>query len=943
MYDARILAVTLCLTILGYSRHSRAQDLRNYEVNTINTNDGLPSDETYNVVQDQDGFIWIASDRGLLKYDGNQVKVFDAAAGIPTSCVYHIFLQPDTSIVAVNPKSEFYKVKNDTVKALIHADSIRKYISVQHYPYSYYKDDQNRHHIGTRRGYFCFDGNSHLVMADTGRGEHFVHVLKQFKPSSTFNYTRAGGEYVLKDKTYHSKIRTDNPDDHRELTILRELNLSESYYGARGDKHTFIPCVDKVIVFPDNGNIKFTKFDQYILNLAYFGEHLYVTTRREGVFCCSVEKGEVIIDYQFLKGYSVSSLYQITNGQVWATTLEDGVKIINSNSPEIIYESSDNMTRFLKNDSLFLVGYENGDVDFSHDQRGRRKTLSIKKVSGFEVDGEDILILQGELTVQPPVGVLKPVQLVADPDHYVNPVSFLKCTDSVAVWTSTDKFGLQDRVNGRTFIHKVDAYNLHCVDLCTYNNHYYSADERGILQINKTDFSQLKHILTEDPFVQFFVHNGELHGLDARGIVYVLKKGNISTYSLFKQEEFIGIPDAIYHGGILHTLTKKGVYSWALPGANEKLKLLHYDQIPGCHQIEYHNDSIYFLSNKKVYKRLAKKAKLSHPIMLVKAIQVNEKKQPEQREYHLEAHQNDIEIELQAVALEDPVFNYRYQLIGHDERYFFSKDGYINYSGLSPGDYELELAVTSNEITYSPPTMIKFTIARPFWQNMWFLVLVTTLIVFGLNRLWTYRIRRVKDKARLEHTISGLRSKALAGQLNPHLIFNVLNSIQGKVSDGEEEDANIYIALFAGYLRNALNHLKVNTISLEEELKMIQLYFNLEKMRFDMDVQLKIRSDIGSQDLPVPPLILQPLIENAVKYSDVTKNNALGEIDIHITETGEEIYITVSDNGSGFDAHYSFGDGLRITEERLKILSKENRVAVVQFKHPTRIQLKIKK
>ena len=191
--------------------------------------------------------------------------------------------------------------------------------------------------------------------------------------------------------------------------------------------------------------------------------------------------------------------------------------------------------------------------------------------------------------------------------------------------------------------------------------------------------------------------------------------------------------------------------------------------------------------------------------------------------------------------------------------------------------------------------------------------------------------------------LSELKAQALSSQLNPHLIYNVLNSIQGLIAEGKEEGANIYISRFANFMRSTLKVSQDLKIPLEEEILLVEQYIELEKLRFGSKVQFELNMNASLGELFVPPLITQPLLENAIKHGVMPMNSNSKKISISFSEENGSLRIEVEDNGMGFekDIDQVMNEGLRITRDRIRSLDLKNSLTIESLANPTRIVLKI--
>jgi LytS/YehU family sensor histidine kinase len=204
------------------------------------------------------------------------------------------------------------------------------------------------------------------------------------------------------------------------------------------------------------------------------------------------------------------------------------------------------------------------------------------------------------------------------------------------------------------------------------------------------------------------------------------------------------------------------------------------------------------------------------------------------------------------------------------------------------------------------------------------------LSVFGLA---VYKRKRdavaQKQEAEFKATVAETELKALRAQMNPHFIFNSLNAIGDYFSKNNKEAAYDYLAKFAKLMRQTLENSTQREILLEDELNFIELYLQLETKRLNHNFTYNIKLDenIDQQNTLVPPLILQPFIENSIWHGFST-NAGKGHVDIEIRQEANMLVCCVDDNGVGrkqakITTAGKQSMGVEITKNRLAILNKE--------------------
>ncbi|MBN1767414.1 MAG: histidine kinase [Prolixibacteraceae bacterium] len=207
-------------------------------------------------------------------------------------------------------------------------------------------------------------------------------------------------------------------------------------------------------------------------------------------------------------------------------------------------------------------------------------------------------------------------------------------------------------------------------------------------------------------------------------------------------------------------------------------------------------------------------------------------------------------------------------------------------------------------------------------------ILFTLMIV-----LWIYRvrIRNLKKKEAIKRQIKELEIKAIRSQMNPHFVFNALNSIQSLVNSSQYKETNVYLAKFSVLLRGVLNNSEKSKISLSDELEAVKLYCELEQLRFEFELQFEVEPDLDSDLIEIPGMIIQPLAENAVVHG-LASLGKKGLLQIKINSCPEGLCVSVSDNGVGLpereeDKLREKGYGLKLVEERLLILNQKDKKA----------------
>lgn len=203
-------------------------------------------------------------------------------------------------------------------------------------------------------------------------------------------------------------------------------------------------------------------------------------------------------------------------------------------------------------------------------------------------------------------------------------------------------------------------------------------------------------------------------------------------------------------------------------------------------------------------------------------------------------------------------------------------------------------------------------------------VILVVLIIFMAMKL--YKKTDESKNAQLQQQISKLQLNSIRSQLNPHFLFNALSGIQNLMNKNEIDNANKYLSKFARLTRNVLDDKEL--ISLAQEKALLDDYLQMEQLRFGFNYEINAVENLDLDNIEIPSMLLQPFVENAVKHG--TSQKAVdGQIIISFNKQANDLVLTVSDNGNGFDTNIKYnGLGLQLSDGRIALLNsiyKENR------------------
>jgi ligand-binding sensor domain-containing protein len=293
---------------------------------------------------------------------------------------------------------------------------------------------------------------------------------------------------------------------------------------------------------------------------------------------------------------------------------------------------------------------------------------------------------------------------------------------------------------------------------------------------------------------------------------------------------------------------------------------------------------------------------------------------------------------------------YQYRLEGLDNNWSsITENSYATYNNLPHGSYIFKVKAVNSDGHWSNEFSYRFNIRPPWWKTWWFRIITGLFLITIIYVLLRWRIqqkfrRRLerseneKQLAKLQQQKAELEMQALRAQMNPHFIFNSLNSINMFILENNKLQASEYLSKFSRLVRLILHNSQEAFIPLENELEALRLYLQLESLRFQnkFEYQILVNDELDAKGLKVPPLIIQPYAENAIWHGLMHKKEK-GHLEVAIYLENESLFYRITDDGIGrknaaeiksksTSTHKSMG--MRITTDRLATLQHQNETSL---------------
>lgn len=294
----------------------------------------------------------------------------------------------------------------------------------------------------------------------------------------------------------------------------------------------------------------------------------------------------------------------------------------------------------------------------------------------------------------------------------------------------------------------------------------------------------------------------------------------------------------------------------------------------------------------------------------------------------------------------DEQLRYSYRLNEDGDWIDIGKNKIVTLPSLSPGDYTFQVKAGA-PASQAQVRELFIHIPKPVYMRTWFILAALALLLLAVYAVYRYRIHAIKRqeaaKTEINKRIAELELKALRSQMNPHFMFNSLNSIKDYILHSEPERAAEYLSDFAHLIRMILQNSREKSISLKEELETLKLYIDLERLRFDQafDFHCVIDDGVYLDEINIPPMLLQPYIENAIWHGLMHKKEH-GNLTLHFMKNSSGIECVIDDDGIGrtrarelksLSATRYKSMGMGITKDRIEIMNRMDSLGITVDVH----------
>lgn len=918
------------------------------------TLDGLPSSQIYQVIEDKKGYLWFATDHGVARYNGYEFKVFSSAEGLSDNTVFKLFIDYKERMWMQTFSGQLFFIENEVVKPFAFNELSKKIVG-NSIPLGFYVDSlENVYFSCNYKGEYFIDkkGKEHLILKfsnDYPYNQVFIDEIDKGRFHTSGNKLAVSSlpTYLFVKKfngNYDSLYVEGNYSGHLFAKYLRDgrmiISLSKYLFEYKnGQLHLLVELPAEVTYLYEGKK-----------------DELWISSYN-GLFKVSTKNWEILNRY-LEKEFISSTVLDFESG-LWVTTVNSGVFYFNDAGVNEFRLNPDLMQEALclaKGMDIIYAGFWNGVVAEFNASGFKTTTLTNngKYVNAMYFDEERNRLL---LSTDPP-GYLS-----AGKYHHfksdgtkslkggfirlrsgdmlnasINGLYKLKL-DSLFLWA-----GLKQRAN--CVIERSDGKFI----LGTNSGVYLLSEEGNIID--------LYHLVFKDTRADDIETYNDKYYFATRGKGLVILAGD----SVYKVDESDGLCS-----NIIHRITLDGNSVWcASYNGASKVTIESYSPFRfSVSSIGYNeglsdneindiailNDTVWVATKKSIlfFDGRSSFINTTPPVFHFTSFKVNNTEVSLNEINSLHHSLNNISIGFEALSYKSyGNIKYRYWLVNEADTFeSVTSSRHVEFLSLKPGNYIFSVLVKNSSGTWTKAKdSLRFTILTPYWQQSWFefsLLMAIVLLAVYFMRL---RIARVREQERLRTDFNKqlvmLEIKALRAQMNPHFIFNVINSIQDYILKNDARSAQRYLTKFAKLVRSILDNSVEGEVMLEGELEANKLYVELEQQRFDdkFEFELSVSSDVDANSLLIPSMIVQPFLENAIKHG-IRHLTGNGKLSLTVERDDHNVYIYIEDNGIGREAatelnkinaseHISHGS--LITTRRVEAYNKA---------HNTSIQLKI--
>ncbi len=899
----------------------------------ITNKQGLPSSGVFSILQDKQGYMWFATDHGAARYNGKEFITYTFADGLTDNTILRMCEDHKGRIWFALQSNEICYWENGKIYKIPLSKLLSTTLPGWANIITLYLDASDNIWMNTLFGVYFSDAKQNyttLIRKEKFKNSNVSFEIIDHKTIIDFkNRNWNAFQKSNEDPYYNFKFayRIDNKIEYCDTIIPKaQLKQTNNRFEAAFSKdgNLFYSNDFSLFCIHKNKKIDLVKFDHEIIKLTIDrANNLWVSFLKNGVSCFKngdIHSKPVCV----LNDCTVSDVCMDNMSGIWLSTLEKGVFYIPSlgildysnipylNSPITFLNVINNRVIIATFGEHVLEKKEEEFIPcsfFNTIKTPDLKVLSIRKFNkNIYIIGTNFTVILDESLKQ--IGPNEPFKT------YLKAKDVVKAADN-SVWLLNSGSIKQLTCEKEPTVFYNVPYRLTCA-IEDKDSRLLVGSKRGLYVFDKGKISWLNEVdpLLKCPITQLMK--------GAEGAIWVATGGNGLLKLKNNKVTQLSVKDGLTsnictsleqdHMGNIWVGTNKGLNrvhftgskptSWEIKNITLKNGLSSNEITKLC----IYKDQLWVgsLSGLNSVDISTVSADTIESPTYIQSILVNNQS-IDNNQFRFAYDQNSIKINLEGLTYSNDKENrYQFRLLGHRNDWEETKTNELLFNTLQPGDYTFEAKVANRDGRWTRKKVsYHFIINKPFWFTWWFILLeiATTIgLIYLIIYFKTKSItKREEEKSRIHKLLNEYQMKALTAQMNPHFIFNAINSIQNFIMKNHKTIAYEYLEKFSRLIRMVLNNSNENEITLQQELDTLCLYIELEQLRFkdSFDFKLTIDPEIETGEVLTPALLMQPYIENAIWHGLMPLESRRGFISIVIKDNHDSLKISITDNGIG--------------------------------------------
>jgi len=947
----------LCSTILsiGIFQYS-LQATEPYSFKHFDVANGLPSTEVYQAIQDSEGYMWFATDRGVSRYDGYRFTNFTRKDGLPDEVVFGLYLDYKKRLWFITYHGGLCYYQNGRFIEPSFNCELKDVLKGLDTPVlvSLLIDENDNIWLGNEyQDIIKISANGKIqLLFDNGKDEYIQRLIKVKSGNSHEFIFNGKKSWYLPDKIMIYKTPVMVPD-----TIYLPNDTTLQSFTSRGKYHklndsTFIFAIHSMVFkIRDNKviqKVELGKEHRTFYALMQDNKKQFWVGTDNGIFCFPKTNLNKKPKY-YLEDLQISSVYQDMEGGYWFTTLVDGIYYLPHFHIRSIARSQlggNRAIEIMANSHGIYVGCR--DEDLLVLPHGDYKKLKI--FPGMYVNESQIINYNDEILVKSRGNLLSfkndtvPFKNLPYTKKYFQLKHFDDQSEFSYIYKPDVITIIQDETDSvwARFKHNYER-GLTCATVSSDMKHLWLGYPTGLKLLHKN--GKVENL--RDRFEEFAGRITDLDIIDHNLILVTTRGYGVLKYNYADQtlQKLDGIPNEYCQESYVDA---EGVVWVASFSGVTRIDGVASDQ-PSYNHFSTHNglvsNEVYHITEFKDYIWVATANGLSYwhrnwlpqnnpPVDISRMIINGEAYDLNSNDILLSHRNNNLEFFFNTISFRKPV-EYQYRLKGLHANWISTNGQRAVYKALKPGNYTLEVRPAYDKNAHSS---VAFTITSPLWLNFWFwtsMVALVMIITFFLLRI---RYRIIKRENKLYELFTRSEQKALRAQINPHFLFNTFNSILELLAEKDYASVQVYMQRFSRLMRIVLQQSREEEISLQEEIEFLTLYLKLEKLRFGalLSFTIEVDPDLELKEAFLPSLLLQPYVENALKHGVRSRKDGDAFLQVSFRKEKELLIVRIKDNGVGYSPSTITGKltknrsyGMKINGERIQLFNQKKQFKII--------------